>query len=398
MARRPVKSSKTARKSRPVKTTARKRAAKAGAKRTAKKAKRAPRKGIVRAPKPAAPRPARPKPAAKPRIAARASALPPGAPIFTSPAPIPGAKSGSAPALAWAIGKLACAFQAGDGSNALSVTTSVDGTNWQLVQAVNGIAIGGQPALSSDPRLMCVFQSADPTRTLFTTVAFNNDAMNWMSPAVPNYSIQMGSAPALGEVINTLDPNNPTFSYCCAYQENNDDRRLMLTTTRDGINWAPAFPAHGPPEIVIGGAPALAVFSGPVSNVVASNYLYCVFQANDWTNTMFVTRSADGKYWSSPAQGSDANALGLYGIRMGSAAALASIGALLYCAFRSNDDHNNLCVTWTRDGQNWQAPAVIYPEIVMASAPSLAVFNNRLYLGFQGADHLIYVSSAGFPN
>src|SRR6266699_3206722 len=68
------------------------------------------------------------------------------------------------------------------------------------------------------------------------------------------------------------------------------------------------------------------------------------------------------------------------------------------CAFRSNDGHNNLCVTWSPDGENWQTPAVIYPEIAMASAPSLAVFNNRLYVGFQGADHLIYVSSADFPN
>jgi len=203
----------------------------------------------------------------------------------------------------------------------------------------------------------------------------------------------MGSAPALGQTNDTLDPEHPTSTLVCAYQENNDDHRLMLTTTDDGIDWAPAYPARGPTPIAIGGAPALALLSAS-----GSSYLYCVFGANDPTNTMFVTRSVNGRNWGSPARESGASALGVYGIQMGSAAALASVGALLYCAFRSNDGHNNLCVTWSPDGENWQTPAVIYPEIAMASAPSLAVFNNRLYVGFQGADHLIYVSSADFPN
>jgi hypothetical protein len=132
---------------------------------------------------------------------------------------------------------------------------------------------------------------------------------------------------------------------------------------------------------VIGGTPALALFS---ASGAGASYLYCVFQANDPTNTMFVPRSLDGK--NSPSQGSSASALGVYGIQMGSAPSLASVGALLYCAFRSNDSHNNLCLTWSPDGANWQMPAVIYSEITMVSVPSLAVFNNRLYVAFQGAD------------
>ena len=100
----------------------------------------------------------------------------------------------------------------------------------------------------------------------------------------------MGSAPALAEFGGRL---------YCAFQEDGA-HRLMVLNSSDGNIWTTFLPsdpgagslAVGVAGILIGSAPALAVFNGR---------LYCAFQANDPSHTLFVTSSSDGDHWQSPA-------------------------------------------------------------------------------------------------
>ncbi len=70
---------------------------------------------------------------------------------------------------------------------------------------------------------------------------------------------------------------------------------------------------------------------------------------------------------------------------MGSKPSMAYFNNALFVGFRSDDSRNQLFVTSTAFGQPYSA-ATGYANIHMGSAPALAVFNHQLFVGFKAND------------
>jgi hypothetical protein len=167
-----------------------------------------------------------------------------------------------------------------------------------------------------------------------------------------------------------------------AFQSNDPSHILFVTSTADGVNFGS--PALGIPGISIGSAPSMAGFK---------NRLYIAFQANDPSNALFITSSADGVNFTTPAQGYP-------GIQMGSSPAMTVFNNRLYVAFKSNEPiegrNHALAVTSSPDGINFNTPATGFPLIQLGSAPAITALGNRLYISFQANDpsHALFVTSS----
>jgi hypothetical protein len=323
--------------------------------------------------------------------------VPPPPPVveFRSPAIKVTGPTGSAPALA-SFNREVCAVYQNDGQDHMFSfrSSSNEGGSWrsgggyQPGVGIPGIidGIGGAPALVVlNGALHCAYQANDTSNLLYVTRTY--DGVVWMSPRqvhiTPNgdgsltVNYTTNSAPALVAFGNRL---------YCAFQAN--DHSLYVISSADGDNWSMIWSAistalgsglPSPSAILIGSAPALAVFNGT---------LYCAFRANDARHILYVTSSGDGQNWVTPANG-------IPGIAIGSAPALAAFDNKLYCAYQADDSTQALCVTSSADGANWDTPRV-YGGIPIGSAPALCVLGRRLYVGFQNsADHCVYVNSTG---
>ena len=171
--------------------------------------------------------------------------------------------------------------------------------------------------------------------------------------------ILMGGAPALA-VFNGL--------LYCAFQSNDNLGQLFVTHNFANDVWLE--PAQQIPGNQTASRPALAAFNGQ---------LYCAYQANDGTGALTVISSADGENWSNPP-------LSFNNILMAGAPALAEFNGALYCAFqeRAPGGGPGLFVTSTTDGQNWVSPAQLAPGQQLRGAPVLAAFRGRLYCAYRG--------------
>ena len=152
-----------------------------------------------------------------------------------------------------------------------------------------------------------------------------------------------------------------------------------MTSSADGVTWTAA---RGYDGIHVGGAPTLAVFKGQ---------LYCAFQADDPSNTLFITSTGDGDNWVSPARGYSQ-------FSVGSAPALAAFKNRLYCAYQANDASQVLCVITSVDGENWGQPFRPFGDVLLplAAAPALCAVEGALYVGFcsnTGGSRMFYASA-----
>lgn len=161
------------------------------------------------------------------------------------------------------------------------------------------------------------------------------------------------------------------------FQANDPSNTLYVTSSVDGTNFTT--PARGYDGIRIGSPPAMAVFN---------DLLYVAFQANDPSHTLYVSSSPDGITFTTPA-------IGYPGIQIGGAPAMAVFMDQLFIAFQANDPSNTLHVTSSADGRNFTTPARGYPGIQIGSPPAMAVMNGRLYIAFQANDpsHTLYITS-----
>jgi hypothetical protein len=159
-----------------------------------------------------------------------------------------------------------------------------------------------------------------------------------------------------------------------AFQANDPSNKLYVTSSADGINFEG--PATGYGDIPIGSAPAMAVFL---------DQLFIAYQAKGTSNTLYVTSSADGITFKEPA--------GYSGIEIGSNPAMAVFMDQLFIAFKANDSSNTLYLTSTTDGITFANPAIGY-SIKTGSAPAMAVFMDKLFIAFQGSDlsHTLYIT------
>jgi hypothetical protein len=211
------------------------------------------------------------------------------------------------------------------------------------------------------------FQANDPGHALYVTTSA--DGSRFTTPATGYGGILMGSAPALAVFGGQL---------YVAFRANDAGHALYVSSSADGVNFGS--PAVGYEGILLGSAPAMTVFG---------DRLFIAFRANDQGNILYVTSSQDGRNFTTPA-------VGYPGIAMGGAPALAVFNGKLFAAFQANDPSQALYVTSSADGTNFTSPAIGYPGISIGSDPAMAFFNGRLYVAFQANDpsHTLYVTSS----
>jgi hypothetical protein len=109
-----------------------------------------------------------------------------------------------------------------------------------------------------------------------------------------------------------------------------------------------------------------------------TEYLWTSFVANDSGQNVLGCCSADGKTWQPNVNFNQAS---------GFAPSLAFFNCRLYVAFIANNSGQNVLVCSSADGMSWEplnGAGETNPDINQASgsAPSLAVFNGRLYVAF----------------
>jgi hypothetical protein len=152
-----------------------------------------------------------------------------------------------------------------------------------------------------------------------------------------------------------------------------DIPRLWVTTSSDGTNWSPGTFTWSPdtstnlymktsPII----SPALAVYN---------NKLYVAYVA-DYSYQLMIASSSDGINWFDVAPIPNQYTL--------QTPALAVYNNKLYVAFTASDESGHVLIA-SYDGTNWSGDSqVSNPSVTQYSntAPSLAAYNNQLYVAF----------------
>ena len=175
------------------------------------------------------------------------------------------------------------------------------------------------------------------------------------------------------------------FTAFVANQASND---LMVCLSADGQTWSAAIRVKGKVETQFTKqAPSLAVFN---------NQLWVAFVANQASNDLVVCSWADKQPWSAAirVQGNGERQF------TKQAPSLAVFNNQLWVAFVANQASNDLVVCSSADGQTWSAAIRVQgngERQFTKQAPSLAVFNNQLWVAFvanQASNDLVVCSSA----
>ena len=168
-----------------------------------------------------------------------------------------------------------------------------------------------------------------------------------------------------------------------AFVANNDTNRLLVSNSADGKKWQPSTQVGNESSKR---SPAISfVSSGPQGFTLG-------FVANDASNQLLVSRSADGKSWSPNTQVQNQSSK--------AAPALAEFENKLWIAFVANDTSNQLLVSHSAGGQSWSPSTQVQHQSGKAP-PALAVFDSKLWIAFVANDasnQLLVTHSAGGKN
>jgi frataxin-like iron-binding protein CyaY len=337
----------------------------------------------------------------------------------------------SSPALTVYNNTLYLIYGANDAANEMLVTASTDGETWQGPKAYLGVQIGatGPAATAFGNGVYVAFQSNDARNALYVTtdaVALTGVSSSgsflqssFASPATQEANIVLGSKPAFASINERLYmafrgngtagqlfvassppapglgfptanlysniklPNGPAMAafnnqLFIAFQANDASHQLFVTSaTASGPpgSLLPFPPATPYPNILLGNSPAMAVFN---------NELYLAFQANDSSNTLFVTSSPDGVTWPDATQ--------IPNVQMGGVPSMTTFNGKLYVAFRANDKTNDAFIASSSDGVHFTSQDLFEPitQGTLPSDPTLVAYNNTLYY--------IYTSSRSVPS
>ena len=173
------------------------------------------------------------------------------------------------------------------------------------------------------------------------------------------------------------------MSMYLAFVANNDTNRLLVSRSSNGKDWQPSTQVGNESSKR---APAISfVSSGPQGFTLG-------FVANDATNQLLISRSADGQSWGPSTQVQNQSSK--------AAPALAVFENKLWIAFVANDASNRLLISNSADGQSW-SPSTQVQNQSSKAAPALAVFENSLWIAFVANDasnQLLVSHSAGGKN
>ena len=169
-----------------------------------------------------------------------------------------------------------------------------------------------------------------------------------------------------------------------AFVANSSGQNVLVSASPDGATWQPNLDINQ----ATGFAPSLAMFKGR---------LYAAFIANDSGQNVLIHSTADGIHWA-PLNGAAGAAADIHQAS-GSAPSLAVFKDRLWVAFIANDSGNNVLVCSSNLDGSFPPGNLDIQQASNGSAPSLAVCNGRLYVAFiannSGQNVLIYSTGDG---
>ena len=146
------------------------------------------------------------------------------------------------------------------------------------------------------------------------------------------------------------------MSMYLAFVANSNTNRLLVSNSGDGKNWQPSSQVGNESSKR---APAISfISSGPQGFTLG-------FVANDASNQLLVSHSADGKTWSANTQVQNQSSK--------AAPALAVFDSRLWIAFVANDTSNQLLVSHSAGGKTWSPSIQVQNQKSMAAPALLAL-------------------------
>jgi hypothetical protein len=139
-----------------------------------------------------------------------------------------------------------------------------------------------------------------------------------------------------------------------AFVANDGTNRLLISSSANGQTWNPGTEVNQFSKL----APALAVWQ---------NKLWLAFVADNGTNDLLVCSSANGQAWSPSTVVTDQFAKQFTKM----APALAVWDNKLWLAFVADNDSNDLVICSTADGKTW-SPTALVANQASKMAPALA--------------------------
>jgi hypothetical protein len=209
---------------------------------------------------------------------------------WTTSTPVTGQQSPVAPSMTRFGQYFVVAYVANNGSDDLLVTTSTNGTTWTPSTRVTGQFSGLAPALTVfNNELVLAYVANNGSHDLLVTTS--TDGVNW-STSAPVTGQTSGHAPAL-----TVYGHNLVL----AYVANNGSNDLLVTFSTNGVSWTKSTPVTGQQSPV---TPAIAVIPNPIDSPTpfTTFNLIMVYVANNGSNDLLVTTSANGINWTTSTQ------------------------------------------------------------------------------------------------
>ncbi len=163
-----------------------------------------------------------------------------------------------------------------------------------------------------------------------------------------------------------------------AYTQNNYQGGTLLTYTSDGVNFSPST------IVPVGGATGFSA-SNPALTVF-NNQLYIAFV--DQYNIPVYTSTSDGVTFAALHAACSTTATASPG--------MVAYKNNLYMGYMTASGHNLALCNITPPQKNPAPYATVYSNISLGDSPSLAVFNNTLYIAYRNdsGNHYLYLATS----
>jgi len=212
------------------------------------------------------------------------------------------------------------------------------------------------------------FVANDPSHELL--VCSSSNGISWPT----NTHLQVGTNST------SMVPSLAVFNGALwvAFVANDSSSKLLIATSADGVHWSDSFQADGWTSAV---APSLAVFNDKLWAACNTSTPF-----SQQPHELSLISSADGVTWSDTAMASSQSSY--------EAPSLAVFKDKLWMAFLGTDPSHlpkapepsrRLMICSTADGVTWSAASQVTGQTT-SGPPSLAVFNNRLWVAFIAND------------
>ncbi|MBD8514068.1 hypothetical protein IFO68_15415 [Photobacterium sp. CAU 1568] len=159
-----------------------------------------------------------------------------------------------------------------------------------------------------------------------------------------------------------------------AYRGWGSSKSLYICSTADGVSWSQQTDITDDNGAKTQNSPALAAFNGR---------LYLAYQGSG-SDSIYICSSADGVNFGDQTKITSQN-----DAETDSQPALAAFNGRLYLAYRGEDLSNSLYVCSSANGTDWDSQVNVSDQngaaTTTTAGPSLAPFNGKLFLGWEGA-------------